>query len=93
MAYVCPLNWTAVSGATGYKVYRDQDVGEAYLDSSPVSVGAVTSYDVPVSTSGTWYLAVSAIVGGVEGGLSQETAVVASGSGSPPTGTITLSVR
>ena len=85
------LSWDAVSGATGYKIYRSQTAGEAYLDSSPFSVGNVTSADVTVSSTGTWYLAVSAVVGGVEGALSQET--VGTASGTPPNGNTTLSVR
>jgi hypothetical protein len=86
------ISWGAVSGATGYKVYCGQTSGLYTEPSSPVSVGNVTSYSYTVATAGLWYVAISAIVGGTEGALSQEVAIDAGGA-SPPVGTPVLSVR
>lgn len=93
MAYSCTIDWTAVTGATAYKVYRGEDPGTSEQDASPVNVGDVTTYEYTVEGAGTWYFSVSAIVGGVEGELSQEVAIESEQSGTPPVGRPVLSVE
>lgn len=88
----CTLTWEAVSGATNYKVYCGSESGNYNEASSPVTVGAVTSYEYTVPTAGTWYFAVAAIVGGVEGELSQEFAYETEGA-NVPVGIITAGAR
>jgi hypothetical protein len=63
------LNWTAVTGAAGYRVYY----GTASRQYGPaVDVGNMTNYQVPGLGSTTYYFAVTAYDGNGESSFSTE---------------------
>jgi len=49
------LSWTAVSGATGYRVYYDVDDGTSSPPTTMIDVGDVTSYSLTGLTNNTNY--------------------------------------
>jgi hypothetical protein len=68
------VTWSAVSGATSYRLYYGTASGD-YIQSygAGLNVGNVTSYTVEGLSSGTYYVAVTAIdSSGAETGYSNE---------------------
>lgn len=55
------VEWDAVSGAAGYKVYWGQTEGGPYsqLEGSGEDVGDVLEYNVTGLSAGTWYFKVT----------------------------------
>lgn len=84
------LSWTAVSGATSYRVYYDKDDGTSSLPTTMIDVGDKTSYTLTGLTNDinykialtavsqtTYYVAVTALngtVGPYDPGISYESA-------------------
>ncbi len=63
------LAWQAVTGAAEYRVYATRTPGSAYF----LYAGGFTATQATLSTlPGTWYLAVRAVIGGVETQSSNE---------------------
>ena len=87
------VSWNAVSGASGYRIHAGV-VSTIYTHVSSDIVAPTTSGSITVPTDGYWYVAVAAYdANGYEGPYSAEQYLLAGAGVSPPTGTLTLSVR
>ena len=85
------LNWTAVSGATGYDIYRDTNINGSFARrGSDPTVGAVTTYnDSGLTSNTTYYYKISSINTAGESAASAASAVTtdSSGGGATPPST------
>ncbi|MES2308415.1 MAG: fibronectin type III domain-containing protein [Verrucomicrobiota bacterium] len=76
------LNWTAVSGATSYKVQRSTTSGSGYVDftNNTVTAPTVTLTNSGLTNGTTYYYVVKAINGSGTSGNSNQASVTPSGS-------------
>ncbi|MCD1261171.1 discoidin domain-containing protein [Paenibacillus athensensis] len=62
----CNLNWSAVSGATGYNVYRSTTSGGTYTKVNASPIGTNSNSDGGLTAATTFYYKVSAVNSGGE---------------------------
>jgi len=61
------LRWNAVSGASGYNIYRSNNEGETYSKVNSAAINGISFTDTGLSSGMRYYYKVSVIIDGVEG--------------------------